>query len=446
MIKKTVILILALALAFAASGCSLYEGEITDLFQPPRLGEAQQALLDALGSVAGSEYTLKHPHTGTNRSSVLFSDMDGDGEDEAAVFCVPSGMAAVQLHFFDSVDDKWVHVTEIDGDCAEVNRCEFADIDGDGAYELAVGWDILLSEAARASDTSSKGLSVYGFDEGGYKQIFSAPYSYMLKENLNSDPADEIAIVSTSLPAEDAEGTPTTRISVIENRSGVISADRSVELYGGVSSYFSITSGMIGDGEFAVLLDAKLTSGEYVTQIIKFNTDEPHHLFPTLEDNPTKRSTAISCMDIDNDTYIEFPICSPLPDYDESSATVRYLTDWCTFENGVFTTDVSAIVSVSYGFYINVYPQLRGLITVEVNPEDALFTVRTANGSLTGDPLFAIKRFSADDGASAAAEGYTILFKSGGYMITAKIFEDSFNGIALNKDEIIKIVNPLSAS
>lgn len=446
MIKKTVILILALALAFAASGCSLYEGEITDLFQPPRLGEAQQALLDALGSVAGNEYTLKHPHSGSNRSSVLFADMDGDGEDEAAVFCIPSGMAAVQLHFFDSVGEEWVHVTEIDGDCAEVNRCEFADLDGDGAYELAVGWDILLSEAARASDTSSKGLSVYGFAEGGYKQLFSAPYSYMLKMNINSDSADEIAIISTSLPAEDAEGTPTTRISVIESRAGVISAERSEELYGGVSSYVGITSGMIGDGESAVLLDAKLTSGEYVTQIIQYTADGLQHLFPTLDENPTKRSNAITCMDIDNDTYIEFPICSPLPDYDENSPTVRYLTDWCTFENGVFTTDVSAIVSVSYGFYINVYPQLRGLITVEVNPEDALFTIRAANGSLTGDPLFAIKRFSVDNGANAAAEGYTILFKSGGYMITAKLFADSFNGIALNKDEISKIVNPLSAS
>ena len=50
MFKKAMIVILTLALLLAASGCSLYEGEISDLFQPPRLGEEQQALLDALNS------------------------------------------------------------------------------------------------------------------------------------------------------------------------------------------------------------------------------------------------------------------------------------------------------------------------------------------------------------------------------------------------------------
>ena len=446
MIKKAAILILALALLFAATGCTLYESEISDLFQPPRLGEEQQALLDALNSAVAGEYTLKHPHTGTIRSSVVFSDMDGDGEEEAAVFCLLSGMTTAQLHFFDNVDDQWVHVTEINADCSEVYRCEFADIDGDGAFELAVGWDISLSESARNSEASAKGLSIYGFTDDGYKQLFSTPYSYMLKINLNSDAADEIAVISTSGDPEVEGETPKTAFTVIESRDGAFVADRSAELYGGVSSYVSLISGKIGEGIPAVLLDARLNSGEYVTQVIQYDGDGLSLLFPTLSENPTLRANAVYCMDIDQDTLVEFPVCSPLPDYDADSPTVRYRTDWCTAEDGVFTTELSTIVSLSYGFYIKILEKNISDLTVDVDPENALYTVRKANGNLTGDPIFYIKRFAEDDGATAAAEGFTILFRKGGYMITAKTAADTFNGRELNIDEITRLVLPLSSN
>ncbi|MBR4439708.1 MAG: hypothetical protein IKS88_03800 [Clostridia bacterium] len=446
MIKKTVILILTLALLLSAAGCSLYEGEISDLFQPPRLGEEQQAVLDALKTAAGGEYTLKHPLTGSNRSSVVFADMDGDGEAEAAAFFVLGGMATVQLQFFDSVDGVWNPITLINGDCSEVYRCEFADLDGDGAYELAVGWDISLNEPTHNSESSSKGLSIYGFSEDGYKQLFSTPYSYMLKVNLNSDASDEIAIIATTTTEEAETVTQETNFSVIESVNGAITAERTAQLYNGVMSYVSLISGKIGDGQPAVLLDARLNTGEYVTQIIQYNGDGLALYFSDIANNPTRRTSSICCMDIDQDTTIEFPVCSPLPDYDEDSPTVRYLTDWCTFENGVFATDQSTIVSTSYGFYITVYEENRNIITAEVDPEQALFTIRIANGKLTGEPLFCIKRFSEDSGAEAAAEGYTILFKSGGYMITAKLIAETFKGRTLTMDEIKEIVHPLSIS
>ena len=449
MFKKAIILILTLALLFAASGCSLYEGEISDLFLPPRPGEEQQALLDALKSAIGGEYTLKHPHTGQYRSSVIFADMDGDGEDEAAVFCRLGGMTTVQLHFFDSVDDKWTHITEINADCSEIYRCELADIDGDGAFELAVGWDILLGESTHNSEASAKGLSIYGFTDEGYKQLFSAPYSYMLKVNLNSNASDEIAVIYTSGDPEAEGETPKTFFTLIENKNGAIVADRSTELYGGVSSYVNIVAGKIGEGIPAVFLDARLNSGEYVTQVIQYGGYDGYSLsviFPTLSDNPTLRTNAVYCMDIDQDTIVEFPICSPLPDYDADSPTVRYRTDWCTVENGILTTDVSSIVSLTYGFYIKVLEENRNALTVEVSPEEALYTVRKANGSLTGDPVFHIKRFAEDDGANAAAEGYTSLFRTGGYMITAKAAAETFNGRELTIDEITRVVFPISAS
>ena len=444
MFKRIIILISALALVAASSGCSLRNSEITDLFQPPRLGEEQQAVLDALRSVAGSDYTLKYPHTGSNRSAIYFADMDGDGKNEAAAFYTPSGMVNVQLQFFDSANGAWVPYASVNGDCSEIYCCEFADIDGNGSKELAVGWDISLKGTTSSASLPSRGLSIYGFSEETIKQVFSVPYSYMLKVNLNSDAADEIAIISTET-AEDTEApTQKTKLSVVEAVDGAISAGRSVELFSGVSSYVSFISGKVGDGEPAVFIDAKLSDNEYITQIARYDGDGLKLLLPSAETNPSKRTNAVCCMDINQDTIVEFPICSPLPDYGESSPTIRYRTDWCTFENGVFTTTLSSVIGLSYGFYITIYEENRNRITVDFNPEQALYTVRVANGSLTGKPLFSVKRFAEDKSEDITAEGYSVLFNSNGYTVAAKLLSDSFNGKPLAMSDISEIVHPLS--
>ena len=196
----------------------------------------------------------------------------------------------------------------------------------------------------------------------------------------------------------------------------------------------------------AVFLDARLNSGEYVTQVIQYDGDKIAALFPVLSENPTLRANAVYCMDIDQDTLIEFPVCSPLPDYAADSPTVRYRTDWCTVENGKVKTDLSSIVSLSYGFYINLPDKYVSKLTVDVDPENALYTVQYSDGKLTGDPVFYIKRFAEEDGANAAAEGFTILFRTGGYMITAKTAANYFDGRELTIDEITRLVLPLTSN
>lgn len=446
--KRPVILILILTLLLNLSGCSLYGGEIIELFRPPRLDNEQQAVLDALHTSVNTEFTLKHPRTGNNRSSVVFTDMDGDNKNEAVAFFTLKGMATVRIQFFDSIDGQWTPSTSVDADCSEVYQYEFADINGDGDYELVVGWDISLSDSLTAnSSISTRRLSIYDFSQDGYKQIYTTPYSYMLTVNLNSDSADEIAVIATEALDSAAEESPLiNKLFLIRSSNSVINTSASVELFSGVSAYSNFIGGKIGDGTPAIFLDVKLNTGEYITQVLQLNGDTLSRLFPDITVNPTRRNLPIYCMDIDQDTITEFPVCSPLPDYSTVSPTIRYLTDWCTYEKGIFTTSLSSIIGLSYDFYITISGENRSHITAEIIPEESLYVIKYANGRLTGTPLFYIKRFTETNGADVAAEGYTILFETEGYIIAAKLSENNYNGRMFSMDDILTSVHPIARS
>ncbi len=439
---------LAISIFLSTSGCSLYEGNISDLFRPPRLDNEQQAVLDTLSTAASGEFTLKHPRTGTHRSSVIFTDLDGDGKNEAVAFFILKGMTTVRVQFFDNVNGEWIPSTLVDGDSSEIYQYEFADIDGDSDTELVVGWDISISDSLTAnSSVSTRKLSIYDFVDGECRQIYTTPYSYMLKVNLDSDSAEEIALIATeAVDASIPESPIVNRLFLVRSANSVINSDSSLELFSGVSGYSNFISGKIGDGTPAIFLDAKLNTGEYVTQVLTLKGTTLSKLFPDIENNPTKRTTPIFCMDIDQDTITEFPVLSPLPDYNASSPTMRYLTDWCTYEKGVFTTTLSCIVSLSLDFYITLSGEDRTRLTAEFFPDESLYTVKSSNGRFTGTELFHIKRFAESEGANVAVEGYSILFTTEGYIIAAKLAEKNKNERYLDMSTIINMVHPISYS
>lgn len=430
------------------SACSVINGEISDLFRPPKLGEEQQAILGEISSYTGGEYTLKNAYTGTPRSSIAYADMDGDGTDEAIAFYTSAGNTAINILFLRMEDDKWTTAGSVTGDSSEMYQYDFADINGDKAMELIVGWDIsITTDTQVTSPVSTKGLSIYSLSEGEYKSVYSTSYSYMIKVNLDADEKDEIAVISTEAVETEDETTPfLTKLSVISCENSVITPAASIELYSGISSYVNIMTGKEEDEKNSIFLDAKLNTGLYVTQILQLEGGELVKLFPDIETNPTIRTPQILCADINADTIVEFPICSVLPDYAEDSDTARYLTDWCVFDKGSITTSISTVISTTFGYYINVYGQWKGKITVEAKPDQSLLIVREPNGRLTGNALFYVKRFAESDATNIDAEGYTLLFHTNGFIIAARLEDYAAKKYQMTIQGISEVILPFVQS
>lgn len=448
MIKRLLSAVIAVLMLISMSACSVISGDISELFTPPKLSDEQQAILNAISAAVGDEYTLKNAYTGTTRSSIAFEDMDGDETDEAIVFYTSTGNTAINILFLNKYGEKWESAGSIIGDSNEMYQYEFADIDGDNAKDLLVGWDISLSGNTQpTSSIATKGLNIYSCQDNEYKSIYSTGYAYMLKVNLDADSKDEVAIITSEAIETADETTPfINKLSIISCENSIVSPIASIDLYPGVASYVNIMAGKEGDEKNSIFLDAKLHSGTYVTQIIQIENYELVNLFPELETNPTLRTPQITCMDINNDTIIEFPICSVLPDYEENTDTARYLTDWCTFDKSSVSTAMSTIISTTFGYYINVYGQWKNKITIESKPDQSLLIVREPNNNLTGNALFYIKRFTETDSAKAESQGYTILFHSNGFIIAAALDEYGKKKYDMTIQGVSEVIQPFTQS
>ena len=84
--RKILLFLAALALAFAFSGCGTFEIDTEALMTPPSLTEEQTKLHLALSRVIGENYHLKYPSGDGTSSAFMFSDLDGDGTEEALAF------------------------------------------------------------------------------------------------------------------------------------------------------------------------------------------------------------------------------------------------------------------------------------------------------------------------------------------------------------------------
>lgn len=97
---------------------------------PPQLTEEQREITSALEAALGKGgYELKYPQNGGYSSTVLFQDMDGDGEDEAIVFFLADVKGNnVRVGILDRNQEGWRLVCEAGGLGTAVEEVVFCPI------------------------------------------------------------------------------------------------------------------------------------------------------------------------------------------------------------------------------------------------------------------------------------------------------------------------------
>ena len=100
-------LTLGAGLLLGLSGCDLYQPDVDSLLTPPVLSELQTEVDEALRDVVGQELRLCYPAGGSYRSPYIFTDLDGDEEQEAVVFYTVEDEPLVYLQILDKSDGRW---------------------------------------------------------------------------------------------------------------------------------------------------------------------------------------------------------------------------------------------------------------------------------------------------------------------------------------------------
>ena len=397
-------LTLGAGLLLGLSGCDLYQPDVDSLLTPPVLSELQTEVDEALRDVVGQELRLCYPAGGSYRSPYIFTDLDGDEEQEAVVFYTVEDEPLVYLQILDKSDGRWRARNALPGTEGEVLFVDFRHLSGDGATDLLVGWrepdrefdtlylyryrDAALSEEFHIS---CDGMAIADFDGDGYEELIAATVDGGVTLQYIGWSGVGISVLDSAYSSLRLQ-------NILESVTGLIAQ----ELPG------TVFSGRINADMTASLL-VGVQNGRLVL---------PQEEAPTGYADGYCYSGA-SPADINGDGIVELPWSAVVPGSAGSSREeTRYFTEYRTLQYGSYSTVAACYQNTTDGWRFILPPALydqywMDALTLSRRAETREVIFRRYTGSLneTGEEYLRLRVVSAAEGTEP--EGYTLLATRG---------------------------------
>ena len=303
--RRTFLLLSAGCAMSLLSGCSFPMTEnmqVEELLRAPRLSGDYGALQNALNEWLGESAQLKYPMQGDLLSPFLLQDLDGDGEQDAAVLYTTAQTSNVCIAFLQRDDDGvWTVRKSIEGLADTVDNVRLAQLQDDGAVQLVVGY--------LASQGDSY-LAVYSYEHGEVNAILEQSYEQYLVEDITGGGNEDLILMST---LEDG-GVQIELLTV--DRDGMfqqvavmgLSADK-------FSGCASVTAGLGTDGKHYLVLDGwtGISGNHLATVLLRFD-EESQQMVPAdqittgeLYNASLRNVSNLVSRDLDGDGTVEIP-------------------------------------------------------------------------------------------------------------------------------------------
>ena len=303
--RRTFLLLSAGCAMSLLSGCSFPMTEnmqVEELLRAPRLSGDYGALQNALNEWLGESAQLKYPMQGDLLSPFLLQDLDGDGEQDAAVLYTTAQTSNVCIAFLQRDDDGvWTVRKSIEGLADTVDNVRLAQLQDGGAVQLVVGY--------LASQGDSY-LAVYSYEHGEVNAILEQSYEQYLVEDITGGGNEDLILMSTledcgvqiELLTVDLDGM-FQQVAVMG-----LSADK-------FSGCASVTAGLGTDGKHYLVLDGwtGISGNHLATVLLRFD-EESQQMVPAdqittgeLYNASLRNVSNLVSRDLDGDGTVEIP-------------------------------------------------------------------------------------------------------------------------------------------
>lgn len=427
--------LIAALLAVSAGGCDITDVGSDSLLRPPKTMGDEAEIEQLISNTAKSSYTLKYPKSGSNRSAIIMSDLDGDEVEEAIAFYREGeDVARIHMLVMYSDENEWKLSSDFITETTDIDCVDFADVSGSDTLEILVGYSTYTQNINL--------LSCYSYSDGKTEEIKAGQkYSAFYCGDFNSDEKDEIMTLSLFTSENEASAS---MLEYDENKNSLYSK-AVVAMDPNVIKFRNVVSSDIGSGTQGIFVDGEFATGEINTQIIYYNKELSllrNPLFKEKTKNFTQRNCNVICADIDNDLSVDFPSVQKLPySGKESAETIADKITWNSFsaENESFVPECSMIANYSFGFTIKMPDSwLENTVTAINSTKDNSTAFYEWKKSALGDRLFEIKVFdTAEWEKGRDNDDYTLIYKDNRYAY-AFINSDTDSQYALSDDEIKK--------
>lgn len=375
-------------------GCDIFTADTAELLNPPELSGEYQPISEAIKKSSGGEYTLKYPSRGEYRSAVVQNDINGDGIAEVFAFysTAENDVETMYIEVITGMDGEWKTTAQQKIVAGGVDKVEFCDLDADGRDEILVGWEIY--------GTSEMQLAVYSFNNNVLVQRMLQKYNQFICTDLDDDDVNEVFLVKLN-PAEQQNFAS----------AYILTDDGFSEIYNcrldpTVKTVNEPVQSYLSSGKTAVYIDEIKGVGA-VTEVLF--TEKNQLINPLLdaerfETTATLRTAAVNSYDINGDGIIEIPVQREVPAINQAIVNERlYLTDWCTFNGEMLTSQFTAMTNVNDGYYYIIPAKWQGQIAVLKDTENNIREIYKYNSAekKAGEKLLqlrSVKKSSYDSG------------------------------------------------
>ena len=296
--------LLCTLLCLCLAGCSMpgEQVQVEELLRAPKLsgdyGDVQTALNDWLGESA----QLKYPMQGDLLSPFLIHDLDGDGQQDAAVLYTTAQSSNVCVAILQKGrDGMWQVRQNAEGLADTVDSVGLAQLQPGDASQLVVGY------VAAQGDHY---LAVYSYTDGELSTILEQQYQQYLVEDITGGGSQDLILMSTledggvqiELLPVDKEGS-FQQVAVMG-----LSADR-------FSGCASVAAGVGADGRHYLVLDGWTgISGNNLASVLLYFDEDTQQMVPADQISTEKLYTAslrnvpsLVSQDLDGDGIVEIP-------------------------------------------------------------------------------------------------------------------------------------------
>ena len=305
-LKKGLCRLLPLLLACVLlAGCSLGNFgslQVEELLRAPRLMGDYGALQSALNEWLGESAQLKYPMQGDLLSPFLLQDLDGDGQQDAAVLYTTGQTSNVCIAILQKDGEgQWQVRQNIEGLADTVEKVRLAQLQTGGGSQLVVGY--LASQGDRY-------LAVYSYTGGEVSAILEQSYEQYLVEDITGGGNQDLILMSTL-----EDGGVQIELLIVD-RNGTfqqvavmgLSADK-------FSGCASVAAGLGADGKHYLVLDGWTgISGNNLATVLLYFDEESQQMVPAkqiradeLYQETLRNVPGLVSRDLDGDGTVEIP-------------------------------------------------------------------------------------------------------------------------------------------
>ncbi len=286
-------------------GCSFGDFgnlQVEELLRAPRLMGDYGVLQTALNDWLGESAQLKYPMQGDLLSPFLLQDLDGDGQQDAAVLYTTGQTSNVCIAILQKDSEgQWQVRQSIEGLADTVENVRLAQLQAGDGSQLVVGY--MASQGDRY-------LAVYSYTGGEVTAILEQPYEQYLVEDITGGGNQDLILMSN---LEDG-GVQIELLTV--DRDGMfqqvavmgLSADK-------FSGCASVAAGLGADGKHYLVLDGWTgISGNNLATVLLYFDEESQQMVPAkqiradeLYQETLRNVPGLVSRDLDGDGTVEIP-------------------------------------------------------------------------------------------------------------------------------------------